>query len=211
MVKTFCTNPLSENTYLYYDETGEGVIIDCGAYNVAEENEIARYVQENNITLKYALLTHGHFDHCYGLHFIHQKYGLKPLLHCADEKFYTNAELISAQLCGLPMNNPLPPIGEYISEETVITFGHTSLTVIHTPGHTPGGVCYYNAQEGILFSGDTLFQGSVGRTDMPGGSMQQEINSIVSKLMVLPVETRVYTGHGPSTTIGYEQTNNMYF
>ena len=155
---------------------------------------------------KYILLTHGHFDHCCGLQNLVDEYQVPVLMHCDDVPFVADSKT-HAFMYGLKIPNvPLP--NSFIDEDDVVEIGDIKLKTIHTPGHTPGCVCFYTP--GYLFSGDTLFNGSVGRTDLPGGSYDKIISNIQNKLFVLPDETVVYPGHGDITTIAEEKKSNPY-
>lgn len=193
-----------------YNESGGAAIIDCGAYEVDECNRISMFLQSENLTPKYALLTHGHFDHIFGLPYLYRTYGVKPMMHEADQDWYDHANDMSIAVFGFGLREAMPMIDSYITEGQTIQLGQDCLKVIHTPGHTPGGVCFYCEEQGLLFSGDTLFCGSVGRADLEGGNQMQEIRSICEKLLVLPDNVEVYPGHGVPTTIAYERENNYY-
>ena len=209
-VRRFCLNPLEENCYILWDEaTLEAAIVDCGAWKKQEEDQIASFIRDEKLTLKMVLQTHTHFDHIFGIPFLFSTYGLRPRFHAADESVYYAMPEMAAQF-GISIPEPLPRPDSYLTDGETISIGTTSIQVLHTPGHSPGGVCFYIESEHLLLSGDTLFQGSMGRTDLPGGNMQQEIQSLRQKLMVLPPETIVLPGHGPSTTIGNEARYNPY-
>lgn len=209
-IHCFTVNPLGENCYILHDDTREGVVIDCGVLFPQEQQEIRAYISSQGIRLRYALQTHMHFDHVFGIDFLHQTYGLSPQCHAAERETYARNADLALNLCGLRLPLPQVEIEPTLSHGQTIQFGTSELCVLHTPGHTPGGLCFYNKQEGILFSGDTLFQGSVGRTDAPLGDWAQELTSIRTHLLPLPSSTTVYPGHGPSTTIGYERDHNPY-
>lgn len=208
-IKTFPVNPLGVNCYVVSDN-GEAAIIDCGCFEAREWKRIKEYIESEHLTPKHILQTHAHFDHVYGLRFVERDYGMHPLLHKLDKEQYEHSLDMLVQFMGVRLPGELPEIGGFLSDGQQIALGSRLLTVIHTPGHTPGGVCFYMEQDGILFSGDTLFQGSIGRTDFPGGSMQTEIDSVRERLLTLPDSVRVLPGHGPTTTIEYERHNNMY-
>lgn len=208
-IQPFATNPLQENTYIVSFEDGRAVIVDCGAYTEREQQTIDSYLQSHHLTLVAHLLTHGHFDHCFGVRYIYEKYGLKPMMHQADDYLMTHQNEQAMTLCG--MTYPTPPFEEYdvLTEEKLASL---HCRFIHTPGHTPGGVCYLFEDKGqqVLLSGDTLFCCSVGRTDHWGGDHGQLIASIERELMGLPEQLKVLPGHGPSTTIGYEKRMNPF-
>lgn len=208
-VKIFEFNYFPVNTYLLYDETGEAVIIDCGCVNPEEEKELSSFIEKNNLKLTHSLFTHLHLDHVFGKAFIAEKYGLQPEAHQEDVKVLPSLEM-QGKPFGIKLSAPDIPIGKYITDGEVIRFGNTTLSVIHVPGHSPGSVVFYNEKDGIVISGDVLFYGSIGRTDLWGGNQNQLIDNINRKLLTLPDKTIVYPGHGPKTTIGYEKINNPY-
>lgn len=211
MIKSFVTNNIGENCHIFSSGNGEAVIIDCGAYSERQWELIKQYIDKEGLTLKYALQTHAHFDHIYGLCFVERDFGLKPFIHTADKQLYEHADDTCMALMGVPFPNPQPEIGRLLQDGDKLLLGECTIEVIHTPGHTHGGVCFYIPEEGVLFSGDTLFQGSIGRTDFPGGDYETELSSIRNSLFTLPPHTKVYPGHGPSTTIDYEMKYNPYF
>ncbi len=208
-IKSFVVNPIGENCYIL-SVGKEGAIIDCGAFERKDWLAIKRYLEEKEIILRYALQTHMHFDHVFGLHFVKEDFGLSPLCHIADQQTYNHVPSMTTAFMGQSMYVELPKVEEYLRDGQKLKLGDKEIEVIHTPGHTPGGLCFYVEEESVLFSGDTLFQCSIGRTDFPGGSMSMEISSIRERLFSLPDETVVYPGHGGHTTIGYEKVHNMY-
>lgn len=210
LTKAFTFNPVGENTYLIWDEeTKEAAIIDAGMSNNRENAIVSDFIAKENLKLKYALQTHMHFDHVWGLSYIKETYDLRPLCHAADESIYSQAPEMTSMF-RLSMNWNLPAIERYIDEGETLLLGKTAIKVLHTPGHTPGGLCYYIESVNTLFTGDTLFQGSVGRTDLPGGNLKDEINSIKNKILTLPSNTIIYSGHGPKSNVGWELRNNPY-
>lgn len=208
-IKCFEVNIISENCYVVSDETKECVIIDCGAWQQDEKELIDGYIKENNLKVVEVLNTHGHFDHTWGNRHIYDKYGIKPRMCKEDSALYANlAEQVKSFL-NYEWKEATAPLGEYLVEEQKIEFGKHELEVIFTPGHTRGGLCLYCKEERVLFTGDTLFYQSIGRTDFPGGNINEMMQSL-HKISALPRETKVYPGHGPSTTIGTETDTNMY-
>lgn len=208
--QSFTFNPVQENTYLLWDEqTLEAAIVDTGAWDRQEEQSLAGSIEALGLKLKYALQTHAHFDHTFGLPFVHRTYGLKPVFHKDEADVYRQMPSMAARF-GLNMGGGMPAIGQLLSDGDELLLGTTAVRLIHTPGHTPGSSVFYIPDAGLLFSGDTLFRESIGRTDLPGGSYEDELNSIKNKLFCLPDDTKVLTGHGPSTTIGWEKQNNPY-
>ena len=210
-IQRFVVNMIEENCYLLWDETGEAAIVDCGAYFEEDREEIQKFVEEKKLTIVHHLLTHGHFDHIFGAQFVSETYGVLPQMAKTETENYSsqNEQLKMFLHRELPLN--IPPFGKILDDGDTVTFGHQEFKVIYTPGHTPGGVCYYNEKEKILLSGDSLFQGSIGRTDFPGGSGQALIKSLSERILTLPEEVTVLPGHGPQTTIGDEKRHNPYF
>lgn len=207
---SFTCNPIQENTYLLWDEeTLEAAIVDCGAWNRHEEQLLEGSIKAHGLKLKYALQTHAHFDHTFGLPFVYRTWGLKPIFHIDEAETYRQMPNMAAQF-GLNIGGGMPQIERLLHDGDELKLGESIVRLIHTPGHTPGSVSFYCPEEGFVLCGDTLFQGSIGRTDLPGGSFEAEIDSIQNKLFLLPDETTVLCGHGPFTTIGSEKQSNYY-
>jgi glyoxylase-like metal-dependent hydrolase (beta-lactamase superfamily II) len=205
--QSFTFNPIQENTYLIWDEeTLEAAIIDTGTWNRQEEQMLEGSIAAHGLKMKYALQTHAHFDHSFGLPFIFRTYGLKPIFHVDEAETYRDMPKLGVRF-GLTISG-MPPIGQLLNDGAKLSLGATVIHLIHTPGHTPGSSALYVPDAGLLFSGDTLFQGSIGRTDLPGGNYEKELDSIHEKLFTLPDETTVLSGHGPATTIGWEKKHN---
>ncbi len=203
----FKVNPIEENTYLLWDEeTRQAAIVDCGAWTAGERQEISDFLSAGKLQLQFVLQTHAHFDHIWGVPWLFQTYGLRPRLHPLEEAIYYGMPDMVSQF-GLRMKETLPRPDSTLHEDESITLGNSKINVILTPGHTPGGVCFYLPEEHLLLSGDTLFQFSAGRTDLPGGNMNQLLLSL-RRLITLPPETVVLPGHGPRTTIGDEARYN---
>ena len=204
-VKKFVVNPIEESTYVLHDETGAAVIVDCGVLYPEEETALLNYIKNNNLTVKHHLLTHSHFDHIFGADFVFRTFGVAPSMHKNELATYESAVAQMRSFVGNAFQLVTPPAGVLFSDGDVVTFGTHKLTVLSTPGHTQGGVCYYCKEENLLLSGDTLFYRSIGRTDLFGGNYEQLLQSIKQELLPLPAETKVYPGHGPATTIGEER------
>ena len=209
--KRFVVNPVEENCYIIWDDNShEGAVIDCGAWTKDEHRQIASFIREHGITLKYALQTHMHFDHCLGLGQIASCYGLTPMCHPADVPVYEGAPDMVQKWFRVDISDMLPQVDPCISESCVLNLGDIDIQVLHTPGHTPGGVCYYIPQARIVITGDTLFRMGIGRTDLPGGDYRQELESIENKIFTLPADTKVLPGHGPESSVGEELNANPY-
>ena len=207
-VQTFTFNPVQENTYIVYNEKRECCIIDPGCYFAGEEEEVVNFVKTNGLTPVYLLNTHCHLDHIFGNRFIHRTYGL--LLHInKEEKPVLEYGPASGQLWQLPFDNYDDEI-KYLDEGDNVRIGDDELSVLFTPGHSPGSISFYSRENKFVISGDVLFQGSVGRTDLPGASFTLLEESIKTKLYTLPQDVIVYPGHGQSTTIGDEMKTNPF-
>ena len=209
-LKTFVVGLLEQNTYIVSDDTREAVMIDCGMMSTRECEAVAQYVKDEQLTLKHLLLTHAHFDHACAVSFVHERYGLPVEFHSDDMWLYNTMSQQVKQFLRRDIPYAMPSQTIALHEHDVITFGSHSLECIATPGHTPGGLEFYCREEATLFSGDSLFQCSIGRTDFERSDTNALITSLRAKVMTLPAETVVYAGHGPSTTIGYEQKYNPY-
>lgn len=202
-------SPIEVNTYVLADRSGECAIIDCGCYNEKEFGKLTGLLAEKNLEPVLLLNTHCHLDHIFGSRFILEKYNLRTLCSEDDEWNRINAVNV-AHLFGLEMEAPPEP-ERFVTDGEVITFGESSLRALHVPGHSKGSLAYYSEKDGIVFTGDALFAGSIGRTDLPGGDYSTLIKSISTRLFTLPGGTVVYPGHGHSTTIVKEIKTNPYF
>ena len=209
-VKIFEFNPISENTYVAYDETKECVIIDPGCFFPDEKQLLLDFILDNNLVVKHLLNTHLHFDHVFGNNFIYEQFQLETEAHKEDEFLL---EQLPGQLKMFGFRDEMdkiPRIGRYLNENDIVTFGNQRFIVLHIPGHSPGSIVFYNQEAGCIFVGDVLFRGSVGRSDLVGGDHRQLLDGIREKLLVLPGDTVVYSGHGPLTTIREEIKSNFY-
>lgn len=209
-VKCFTCNMLSENCYVVSDESRDCVIIDCGAYYPEEGQAIVGYIRQQQLTPRHLLCTHGHFDHCMGNGYIFRAFGLKPRAHQDDSFLMEKMERQTSDILGIPIHLDVPPVGSYLTDSDNITFGSHTWQILHTPGHTPGGIVFYDADEHIAFSGDTLFRMSIGRTDFERGSYADMITSLHMLATQLPADTKIYAGHGPETTMADEIRYNPY-
>jgi len=207
-IQRFTFNPFAENTYVVYDETGEAVIIDPGCYERTEKDELAKFIVSENLHLKYLLNTHCHIDHVLGNYFIKEKYKIPFLIHPKDEPVLKAVKAYAPNY-GFAAYQEATPDG-YLSEQEIIQFGNTTLSVLFLPGHAPGHVGFYHAESLSLISGDVLFQQSIGRTDLPGGNFDILIESIQQKIFLLPDAVTIYPGHGDTTTIGEEKISNPF-
>lgn len=199
-----------ENCYVVSDDTNECVIIDCGAFYEEEKQAVTDYIKVKGLTPKHLISTHAHIDHNFGNKAMDDAYGLKPELCTADELLMNNLRMQAKVLVGLNYTEEIPSVGRYFADEDTIEFGSHSLKIINTPGHSPGSVFLYCEQEGVAFSGDTLFKLSIGRTDFEQGDYNAIINSLQKIARTLPEDTVILPGHGEATTIKEEIKYNPY-
>jgi hydroxyacylglutathione hydrolase len=207
-IKSFIFNSFEENSYVLYDETGDCIIIDPGCHLPDEEQELADFVSKNNLKPVRLLNTHCHIDHILGNYFVSNKYNLLPEYHRNEIRVLESSAYVS-QLYQIHLN-PSPAAVSFLDEADLIRFGNSELSIIFTPGHSPGSLTFFSQKEKFMISGDVLFMQSIGRTDLPGGSYEVLMDSIISKLLPLGDEIRVYSGHGPETTIGAERRSNPF-
>lgn len=205
LIKCFPVNFIEENCYIVSSrQTREAIIIDCGARSNEECEAIADYIRQERLHPLHHLLTHAHFDHIFGAEWVADTYGLHPEMHQDDLATYAAQPAQMAAFLHRALPLTLPASGPAFSDGATFRLGGFTVKAIHTPGHTPGGCCFYLAEQHLLFSGDTLFLGSRGRTDFPGGSESALLLSIRERLLSLPADTDVLPGHGPATTIAGE-------
>lgn len=207
-IRTFTFNAFSENTYVVSDETLAAVIIDPGCYTRDEQLELSSFIEAQNLKIAFILNTHCHIDHVLGNHFAKDKYKVPLLLHKIEES-QLRAVKNYAPLYGFEGYRETEP-DAFVDTKDLISFGNTHWKILFLPGHAPGHIGFYDDHEKILFSGDVLFAGSVGRTDLPGGNFETLIKSIHQHVFTLPDSTVVYPGHGPTTTVGEEKISNPF-
>ncbi|MBK9391685.1 MAG: MBL fold metallo-hydrolase [Bacteroidetes bacterium] len=202
-------SPIDVNTYILADSSGDCAIIDCGCYNDAEFKELTSFIEEKSLKPVLLLNTHCHLDHIFGNRYLLEKYNLRALSNEMEEMNRKNGPQ-HALLFGLSMEMPPEP-ERFIVDNEIISFCSTELKVLGVPGHSAGGLAFYSKNDGCVFTGDALFAGSIGRTDLPGGDYETLMKSIKNKLFTLPESTVVYAGHGSETTIGIEIKTNPWF
>ena len=207
-IKYFTYNPFQENTYVLHDETRECIIIDPGCYEQHEKENLVNYIETENLKPVKLLNTHCHIDHILANNFIAGKYDLKleinkielPLLQSTEEY---------GKMWGINVEpSPMPEV--FLDEGDIISFGNSELEILFTPGHSPGHLIFYHKDENFAISGDVLFLQSIGRTDLPGGDYDTLISSIKEKVFPLGDKMKIYPGHGPETTVGYERQHNSF-
>lgn len=207
-IQPFVFNAFQVNTYVLSDETNECVIVDAACYTQNERNAIDSYITSNNLKPVKLINTHCHVDHVLGLRYMATKYGIAVEANEADIPLLVEAKKHGV-IFGFDVEEP-PVVTNYITEGKDITFGNSVLQCFHVPGHSRGSIAFYNPDQKFVITGDVLFKGSIGRTDLPGGDYDQLMLSIYKKLMVLPGETEVFPGHGPSTSIHEEALSNPF-
>ncbi len=207
-IKTFYFNDLRECTYVLWDDTKECVVIDPGCHSAVEKERLRNFIEENGLKPVKLLNTHGHFDHIMGNSFVADQWNLKTYIHPEDKPHLERA-VNYCEMFGYTIEQP-PLDTVDLEEDGEIVFGESVLKVIHTPGHTRGGVAFYNEKEQFVITGDSLFAGSIGRTDLPGGDYDMLMKSLLDKLVKLGDDFKVYPGHGPVTTIGEEKASNPF-
>ncbi len=208
-VKSFVFNPFSENTYVIFNEKNDAFIIDPGNFSEQETETVRKLVSENNLKVKNILLTHAHIDHVLGLQEIYNQFKVPVLLH-EIEKEILDRNPMDANRFGF-FFKPFEGEIQYLKEGETIDLGEEKFKILHVPGHSPGHVAFHHEPQKFVISGDVLFKGSIGRTDLYKGNYEQLISSIKTKLFVLEDETKVYNGHGNPTTIGFEKIYNPFF
>lgn len=201
-IETFVVGQLQNNCYIIYDQdTRESLVVDPGD----EPDRVQDFIKESGLTIKYIVCTHAHFDHIGALLEIKASTGAEIVIHKSDLPIYLSAQQHAA-MWGFQID-PLPEPELFVSEGDILTLGQIRFQVMHTPGHSPGGICLFG--EGVLITGDTVFAGSVGRTDLPGGDIL-ELKKSFARIMSLPPSTQILPGHGPSSTVHREKTTNFF-
>lgn len=207
-VKTFHFNPFQVNTYVLHDDTKEAIIIDPGNYFQREHDQLLEYIEREDLSIQYVVNTHPHIDHVAGNNWCVEHFHCPVYIHEKAMKIYHQTHIYCAVM-GMEME-PCPEPAKLLQEGDILTFGNQKLKVLYTPGHADGSICLYDETNKMVFVGDVLFAGSVGRTDLPTGSAPLLHESICEKLMTLPDETTVFCGHEITTTIGYERIHNPF-
>ncbi|MEO0404088.1 MAG: MBL fold metallo-hydrolase [Bacteroidota bacterium] len=206
-IQKWTLNPFQENTYGIHDGQGNAVIIDPGMYHSTEKEMVRDWFEEHGRETKQVWLTHAHLDHVFGCDFLFSSFGTRPILDERDVPTLENNERAS-MMYGIPMD-PCPK-PELLNWENALSIGDLQPHIIFTPGHSPGHVAFYFKEQGAMFSGDVLFQQSIGRTDLPGGGADTLRDSIQKIYSEVPSDVVIYSGHGPETTVGQEAQSNPF-
>jgi len=207
-IKTFTFNPFSENTYVLFDETKEATIFDPGCFEKKEKETLANFIQAEGLKVTQLVNTHCHIDHVLGNAFVKNTYKVPFLIHRNEVQVLKSVKVYAPNYGFAGYQEAEPDT--FIDEKQKLTIGNQTLDILFVPGHAPGHLVFYHQPTGICIAGDTLFQGSIGRTDLPGGDHQTLLSSIKREMFNLPEETTVYPGHGPATSIGEEKENNPF-
>lgn len=207
-IKSFTFNPFQENTYLIYDDQGEAALIDPGCHTANERRELEDFVIANNLKIKYLLNTHCHIDHVLGNAWAKNRFGIPLWIHEKEISVLKSVEAYAPNYGFQGYEST--EANHFLVEGQEFPVGEELLKILFVPGHAPGHMVFYHEKSGQCIGGDTLFRGSIGRTDLPGGNHSLLLAKIQSELFTLPDETVVFPGHGPETTIGYEKVNNPF-
>lgn len=207
-IRKFVFNTFMVNTYLLYDETGAGLIVDAACYEAREQDELSAFIAGNGIRLERNINTHCHVDHVLGNNFVAETWGIRPEFHEKSLPFFDILHEVGSSFGYLVGKVPEPV--RFLDDGETIRWGNSSLEVLYTPGHAEGSVCLYSPAQGFVITGDVLFRDTIGRTDLPSGNLDQLLAAIRDRLFTLPDKTVVLPGHGPETTIGYEKMNNPF-
>ena len=208
-IKSFAFNPFSENTYIIFNENKNAFIIDPGDFSEVENNILNQFIVDNELKVQNILLTHAHIDHVLGLQKAFDKYKVPILMHDL-EKEILDRNPMDANRFGF-FFKPFEGEISYLNENEIISVDEDEFKILHVPGHSPGHIAFYSEAQKFIISGDVLFEGSIGRTDLYKGDAQELLKSIREKLFVLEDETKVYNGHGNPTTVGFEKSYNPFF
>ncbi len=207
-VKHFVFNPFHENTYLLYDKTGSCIIVDPGCQSDEERGEITGFIEEKGLKPSKIVNTHCHVDHLLGNAFLNEKYDLEAAAH-GDDLFLLENAAEHALMFGFELEKPpLPQL--ILKDNDQLSAGDSKLKVLHVPGHSPGSIALYSEEQKFVLTGDLIFAGGIGRTDLPGGDYNTLIRSVKEKILTLPEDVRIFPGHGGETTVGREKAQNPF-
>jgi glyoxylase-like metal-dependent hydrolase (beta-lactamase superfamily II) len=207
-IEKFIFNDFQVNTYLLSDETKECLVVDPGCFTAEERNNLIQYCGKNKLKPVKIINTHCHVDHVLGNSFIYRNYNIPTAAH-KDDKYLLDGVVEYGQMFGFAVERP-PDINEYLADNSTVKFGKSELSILHVPGHSRGSIALYSPEQKFIIAGDVLFNGGIGRADLPGGSYDTLINSIKSRILTLPGDVVVYPGHGESTTVKAETETNPF-
>lgn len=205
---SFAFNPFSENTYVVYNDQKKAFLIDPGNFTPEETDQLTQFILEKDLEVVHILLTHGHIDHVLGLQAAFDQYQVPVLMHPLEQEIL-HRNPMDANRFGF-FFQPFKGTVSYITEHDRLNLDEEEFQILHLPGHSPGSIGFYHAAQQLMVSGDVLFEGSMGRTDLYKGNQSDLLTSIRTKLFVLPEETKIYNGHGNPTTVGFEKQYNPY-
>lgn len=208
-IRSFVFNPFSENTYVVYNDHKNAFIIDPGNFSTEETRLLQNFIEENGLKIQNILLTHAHIDHVLGLQTVYNLYNVPVLLH-ETEKEILDRNPMDANRFGF-FFKPFEGEIQFLKENEVLKLDEDEFKILHVPGHSPGHIAFHNEAQKFVVSGDVLFEGSIGRTDLYKGNHEQLLESIRTKLFILDGDTKVYNGHGNPTTVGFEKDYNPFF
>ena len=208
-IKSFAFNPFSQNTYVVFNENKDAYLIDPGNFTDEETDVLLKYISDNDLKVQNILLTHAHIDHVLGLQKAFDNYQVPVLMHPLEQEILDRNPM-DANRFGF-FFQPFKGQISYLTENDLVNLGEDEFKILHVPGHSPGSIAFYNEEQKLMISGDVLFEGSIGRTDLYKGDHDQLITNIKNKLFVLDDETKVFNGHGNPTTIGFEKNYSPYF
>ncbi|WP_332026721.1 MBL fold metallo-hydrolase [Kaistella sp.] len=208
-IRSFVFNPFSENTYVVYNDHKNAFIIDPGNFSTEETRLLQNFIEENGLKIQNILLTHAHIDHVLGLQTVYNLYNVPVLLH-ETEKEILERNPMDANRFGF-FFKPFEGEIQFLKENEVLKLDEDEFNILHVPGHSPGHIAFHNEAQKFVVSGDVLFEGSIGRTDLYKGNHEQLLESIRTKLFILDGDTKVYNGHGNPTTVGFEKDYNPFF
>jgi glyoxylase-like metal-dependent hydrolase (beta-lactamase superfamily II) len=207
-IKSFTFNPFQENTYLAYDDNGQAVLIDPGCHSTAERSELENFIQSNGLKVQSLLNTHCHIDHVLGNAWAKKRFGIQLWIHEKEVPVLKSVEVYAPSYGFNGFESSTAD--HFLVEGQEIIVGQEMLKVLFVPGHAPGHVVFYHENSNQCIAGDTLFRGSIGRTDLPGGNHDLLLTKIKTVLFSLPDQTIIYSGHGPQTTVGFEKIHNPF-
>jgi len=208
-IKKFVFSPFSENTYVLYNENKDAIVVDPGCFTPEEEQALVHFISSNNLTIKRLLNTHAHLDHVFGNDFVNKTYGVGVEMHEKDVVTLHRMP-VAAEMWGIKGYKTSPEPVNFLKEGEKIVLGNDELDIVFVPGHAPGHVAFISQTQKFVIGGDVLFEGSIGRVDLPGGSLEVLMRSILTEFLVLDDDFVVYSGHGNETTIGKERNTNPF-